>query len=382
MTASTGHYPGLALGEPSSTEAAGGAAASKPYPWILSPVIDLLFVTGFGAVALVVCTYLMGGWQMPADLASPGSATLLAFLYLGQHVFSNAHTAATYTRLWGNEEDRQRFRFHRVVLPLLLAPIFFWGLFSETATSWIVYIYLIVVFWHYGAQAFGIALIYCYKRGYRLSKWEKWVFKYGMLSLSAFVIIRLLALEIYKGRGWFGVPIPDWGALPMPMLYVSGAVLVAFVIASGFIIVRKAIVDRQLVPAPALMIVATVAWIGLSTGEASLVLWYWGPAFFHGSQYLAVTLAYNLKERGLPEGMNTWHIAREAFGPEGRKFLIWVTMTGSFLYIGVPFFLNQLGFHLGMVTMLVASVLNYHHFLTDMAIWRLRDPRCREILLA
>jgi len=42
----------------------------------------------------------------------------------------------------------------------------------------------------------------------------------------------------------------------------------------------------------------------------------------------------------------------------------------------------QIGFPFAMMGGLVLACVNYHHFITDAAIWRLKDPRCRKILLA
>ena len=52
---------------------------------------------------------------------------------------------------------------------------------------------------------------------------------------------------------------------------------------------------------------------------ANAMFWFFVPGFFHGSQYLAVCLSYYLKERGMPNGMNSWEISKVALGGSGPQ---------------------------------------------------------------
>jgi hypothetical protein len=108
----------------------------------------------------------------------------------------------------------------------------------------------------------------------------------------------------------------------------------------------------------------------------------YGPPFFHGSQYIAVSLAYFLKERGLPEGAAPGAVAKLFWKPSTFQYMGLIMLTGVFIYVGIPHFFSQLGFDFSLVAGVCLAVFNFHHFATDAAIWRLRDPKCRKILLA
>ncbi|MGD9682285.1 MAG: hypothetical protein AB7W16_13950 [Candidatus Obscuribacterales bacterium] len=366
----------------SSSQAEARADTGKPYPWIINPVFDFTFVTGGGVLCLMLINYFFLGWTVPVEMNSRTSVFLITSMFLTQHLFADSHNTATYMRIWGSPEDRQRFKFYRTWLVYSCIPIFILGLTKPEFTSGLVYLYLITVFWHYAAQTFGISLIYAYKRGYILNELEKFIFRWFILSMSGFVIVRFLTFQDFSPRNFYGVPIPFWGPLPTVFFNVSQFLFIGFTVLFVFVVIRKFIRDKQLIPLPSVLLVLTVACLGLSKDTANAMMWFYVPGVFHGSQYLAVCLAYYLKERGMPEGMTTWDIGKLAASAPGLKYVGTVILTGCFFYVGIPHFFSQLGFDYGMIGGLVLGVVNYHHFITDAAIWRLRDKRCRNLLLA
>lgn len=367
---------------PQGTTAATATATKKPYPWIINPVFDFIFVTGGGVLVFMLINVLYLGWTVPMDSSQPGQMALITIMFLTQHIFADSHNTATYMRIWGSPEDRKRFKFYRTWLVYSCIPIFVLGLTKPEFTSGLVYLYLITVFWHYAAQAFGISLIYCYKRGYILNNTEKEIFRWFILSMSGYVIVRFLTLQDFSPRNFYGVAIPFWGPLPKVMFYSMKWILIFMTVAFVGVILKKLIVDKKLIPVPAIFLITTVAFLGLSSNAANSMMWFYVPGFYHGSQYLAVCLAYYLKERGMPEGMNTWNMAREVCKWPALKYVGTVILTGCFFYVGIPHFFMQLGLDNAMVAGLVLGTVNYHHFITDAAIWRLRDNHCRKILLA
>ncbi len=354
----------------------------KPYPWIINPVFDFFFVTGGGVLLFMAINVYYLGWSVPVDMNAGGlTMFLISIMFLTQHVFADSHNTATYMRIWGSKEDRKRFKFYRTWLVYSCLPIFVLGLTKPEFTSALVYLYLITVFWHYTAQAFGISLIYCYKRGYLMNNIEKEIYRWFMLSMSGYVIIRFLTFQDFSPRNFYGVPIPFWGPLPLAFFNASKWILIFMTIGFVGVVLKKIILDKKIIPIPAVLLIITVAALGLSKDSANSMMWFYVPGFYHGSQYLAVCLAYYLKERGMPEGMDTWKIGREVIRWPAVKYVGTVILTGCFFYVGIPHFFMQMGLDYGMVGGLVLGVVNYHHFITDAAIWRLRDNNCRKILL-
>lgn len=350
-------------------------------PWIIGGAFDLLFVAGGLPLILIAANILSVGWQVPAPIldgvrARPG--LLLAVALIGQHLFADAHNIATYLRIWGSPEDRKRFSFHRTWLIALLVPLFIWGLWSPPATGAMVYFFLMAVFWHYVAQCYGIALIYCYKRKYVLRTFEKRVLRTLMLSLAAFTILRILTIREFSPSEWFGVALPFWGPLPKVFMFTAATLFAFSTVAFLVIVSLKVIRERKWFPLPSALLLLSVVAMGFSEGGTHALLWFYLPPFFHGTQYIAICLAYALKERGEVDRVT----ARALFtSPLAGKLFATSVVVGAFFYIAIPHVFSQLGFSYAMVAGLVLAIVNIHHFVTDAAIWRLRDARCREILL-
>jgi hypothetical protein len=111
-------------------------------------------------------------------------------------------------------------------------------------------------------------------------------------------------------------------------------------------------------------------------------LWLYVPAFYHGSQYLVVSVAYYLKEKGLPESVPPAKIASMLSQLSALKYFGQLMLFGCFLYIGIPRVLEQMGVSFEVAFASIFCAVNFHHFLTDGAIWKLRDKRTRDILIA
>ncbi len=351
-------------------------------PWIVDPIFDLLFIAGGLPLLLILINYLVTGWNGPKPFPAEQSrisALLLGLTLIGQHLFADSHNVATHLRIWGSSEDRSRFRFYRTWLVALFVPLFIFGLCSAEITGLYVYIFIMAVFWHYAAQSYGIALIYCMKRGYFLRPLEKRLVKLCMTSLSAFAILRMLSLRQFSPFEWYGVPLPFWGPFPPIFYRAAGAVFALSLLAFSAMVLFKLVREKKLIPLPSLLVLIAVIALGLSEGSANSLLWFYIPPFFHGTQYLAIYLTYALKERGEFEGISTKSLF---LSPVAGRLFATSVVVGAFLYAAIPHFFQQFGYSYPMVAGLVIAIVNFHHFFTDAAIWKLRDPHCRELLLS
>jgi hypothetical protein len=371
----------LNAGVPNQPQA---AVATTRYPWIVNPIIDFLFVFGGLIWIMLGINYLFLGWNVPKPIVEGDGVTkfLMIMVLLGQHVFSDAHTAATYMRIYPTEESRRRFRFFCLWLPLLMLPVFLYGECGQGGAGNLVYLYLITVFWHYASQTFGISLIYCYKHNYNMERWEREIFRLFIQSMIVFVFVRMFTYREYSPRNFFGVDCPWWGPLPEWVFFLSLCAFIALSGAFAFVLLKKVIVDKQVMPIPAVLPVVTVAGIGLSSGMTSALMWLYAPPFFHGSQYIAVSMAYYLKERGLPEGAPAKAVAKLFWTAPMFRYLGLIVLAGVFIYVGIPHICEGLGVPFAVTAGVCLATFNFHHFITDAAIWRLRDPKCRRILLA
>jgi tetratricopeptide (TPR) repeat protein len=95
-------------------------------------------------------------------------------------------------------------------------------------------------------------------------------------------------------------------------------------------------------------------------------------AFLHCAQYLGVTAYYAKRDRMSEQ--------REF---SVLRYLAVLIVGGVFLWIGTTRVLSQVfALDYGISFLLMLSLINIHHFLMDGAIWKLRDGRLAQLLLA
>ncbi len=356
--------------------------------WIVNPVFDSLFVFGGALWAIFALQIFWFHWDT-IDPALPGAAGTTAWVLLfmstfGSYLFADSHTIATYMRIYATPENRERFKLYAYYLPWCSVLLFGLCLLYPKAAGFCVYLHLMWVFQHYVGQTFGISLIYCYKRGYFFKPWERETYRWFMHSFSAFVISRILCFRELSPDDLYGVKLPFYG-LPYQLFSCCKIALIVMTLAFVTVVVRKYILEKKLIPLPTLCLICTILGIGLSTGAANSIVWVYGPPFFHGSQYLAVSLGFYLKEKGMEEGRMSdvgRNLMKEFTSGTALKYWAIVIMAGIFVYVGIPNILQNYGFGFVYVATIIQACVNFHHFVTDGAIWRLRDQKCREILLA
>ncbi len=167
-------------------------APPKPYPWIIHPVVDYLFVAGGLAFIFIAANYFLVGWKVPVDRLVMTEAPFVIIMYFCQHLFSNTHNVVTYIRLFSSDEAKRKYRFYRTWLAYVFIALLILCSFvlpGEFSTG-ISFLFTITIFSHYCMQGFGISKIYCYKRGYMLTERENDVFRWMMISIGAYFASR------------------------------------------------------------------------------------------------------------------------------------------------------------------------------------------------
>jgi len=352
--------------------------AARPYPWILHPLIDLPFCCG----GLVWILFGLHRWF--DDVAHPHAVTVGLFVSaaLLTQLFSNAHTMATLVRVYRDADTARRFAFCTRWLPLLCAAVGVAGITVPGMAPVLLKLYLVFLLPHHTMQVYGISLIYAYKRGYLLGDLEKRVVKSFLALIAIYPLLRQFTYPDWGSRVFMDQQIPFWGPLPIWLPTAGLALLLASAAGVLLVVVRKVVADRQLPPFPAAMLVATVVPYMLLGGRTSMLLWLYVTPLFHGSQYIVVSTAYYLKERGLPDGIAPAQIVRALAGPRALRYLGLLVLGGSFIYVGIPRALENMGISYTVSAGVILAVFNFHHFVTDRAVWRLRDPFVRRTLLA
>jgi hypothetical protein len=358
------------------------ALKNDPYPWILHPALDLLFCCG-GFLCLLLTIIVVSGIAQEVDFQSSYLGLSLLWLNIaGQFIISSAHQPATLWRVYLSKNTRDSIGSYVTVTGILLGICGVYALFNKDFIGILVRLTLAWSIQHTMAQAYGVALIYCMKRKFYLSKIERdiffWLFQTGLIYL----VVRMFTYTNFLQGDLYGVKLPIIG--PMPEWVCSFALGLFQINALVFagMLVRKWQREKILMPLPAFA-TTVMAFATLSLTyvlPATFVIFI--PTFYHASQYLVVTTAFYLKERGLPSGVSPFKIATMLKTEVVFNYVVILAATGALLYIGLPRLLYEIGFDKSSCLCAVYCVFNLHHYITDAAIWKMRDPQVRKLLVA
>ena len=268
MVSTTFPLDGHSQSHPSELEKLG------PSRWVVNPIFDSFFVFG-GAMWILFAIQVFFFHYVAPDPRAPGVAGHVAFFLLlastlGAYLFSDAHTIATYMRIYSTAENRNRFKLYAYYLPWCSLLLFALCLNYPQAAGFCVYLHLMWVYQHYVGQTFGISLIYCYKRQYYFKTWERETYRWFMHSISAAVITRILCDREFSPFDYYGVKLPFFN-VPWIFFAFAKTWFIFMAIAFVAIVVRKYIVEKKLIPLPTLAMIFTVMGIGWAAGYASSI---------------------------------------------------------------------------------------------------------------
>jgi tetratricopeptide (TPR) repeat protein len=350
--------------------------------WLFGPWPDLLFGCGL-LYALAFGLFLVSG----AEIRSGQPSLLFPLLIFG---LSMPHYGATLLRVYERRRDRRAYAIFSVWATLTFAVLFLAALHRPLLATGLVTLYLTWSPWHYTGQNYGLAVMFLRRSGIALDPGTKrWI------HLSFVLSFVLVFLEMHAASGT-GSDLPagytsDRGAtfhalgIPIPwVLSVAPALAAAYLGALAVSALRLRRSGSWRVLAPSLLLATSqLLWFSLPYGLHLLQIrpgfdplsWKFRSHYFtwiaaaHALQYLWVTSYYARRSEGwrgqlpyyaktLAAGAAPWTLPFVVFGPQA---------------------LGPLSADAGLA-MLVASVVNLHHFVLDGAIWKLKG-RIAEILI-
>lgn len=350
--------------------------------WILNPVLDILLCCG-GLLWIVVgihCLTVGSGIAKPEFGTGPGAQWLWVLVTLGTYVSTAPHSAATLARIYQSDKSQRQFFFYSRVLPFAYIALAIGAWNSPAVLATIATVSFLWNIQHWVSQSYGVSLIYCYKRSYRLNKLEQRVFWLLMNAMTMFVVIRHFTYKTWNFN-YVGIDLPFYGVIPPWVLSGWYALLALCCILFAGVLVRKAVKDNQLFPFPALLVILTTAALVWALSRKGVPdLWMYGVIFFHGAQYLAVTTSYFLKERSVT--INSTTVWSALSSSKCLCYLGLLFMIGVFMYLGIPSLFWHLKFDYIRVSAIAVIIYNLQHFATDFAIWRMKDPETRKLLVS
>lgn len=339
----------------------GSVAGRPPSRWIWSQNVDILVIAGVGSL-------LFGAIMVPGTLVLEPLAgwLVVAFVHLGT-VVNAPHYVATYD-LIVRERHRNEWNY-RWFLGSSVAMVAVVGLVvsrMDVLLGPLVRVYLTWSAYHYASQHFGIATMYSAKAGRPLNDTEK---RLLWLSFTLTAALMMLMPNIFGGDGVsasvtgynVGAFLPDSAYLVGVGIVLAGTILV--VVADRRVAQRTGVgLDRR----ARLLWVTNFVWFVLPNvwlpgaptplGGPSVALWVpLALAFFHCLQYLGVAA----------NRMRTYQPVRPIYA------LFTAMVIGLALFNGTALGLHgSLGLPLIEAALLMAAVVNIHHFWLDGRVWR------------
>jgi hypothetical protein len=344
------------------------AAGSQLSGLLRNPRFDLTFIAAIPLLAIASGLLV----TLDNDLFLP---VLAADLWLiGYH-----HVIATYTRL---AFDRQSFlENRRLIFYLLPAVAIAVVALATTGGAWVVTtVYLYWQWWHYTRQSEGISKAYAGKSKAKETG-------NPMIARAAFYAVPVAGILAVSHRSPANFLFLPLKTLPVPAWLVTVAIVsAAALVIMWFMEQVKAYRSGKLaIPFVAYVIshfviylVAYILFTTLDYGWLTINIW-------HNAQYILFVWLYN--NRRFQGSIS-----------ESHRFLSTISQNGRFiLYIGTCLTISTLVYFLlaavlsdaissnfqltaTITGLVIYQTINFHHYIVDSLIWKLRKKPIRETL--
>ena len=332
-------------------------------PWIRNATFDSGFI--FGLLALSCITGLI--ILMEPTLFYP--ILVIDLWFLGYH-----HVISTFTRICFDKESFKEHKFLMVgLLPIVI--VFTVGVAWVFGLWVIVSIYFYWQWFHYTRQSWGMSRAYRGKD--REAAYENgWIDQSIFYSLPVFGIISRSAEQHPKFIGM------ELWSFPVPTLvsdlsgYIAVGLLIYWVMAriKAALDGRLAVVHTMyMITHFAIFYLAYIATSDITLGWLMINIW-------HNAQYILFVWMYNNKR--FKDGVDPDAKFLSYISQSGRLWLYLLTciaITGV-IYWGVLRTIDWFFFAGLSATIVLYQIVNFHHYMIDSKIWKLRKPKMQETL--
>ncbi|MEM7785594.1 MAG: hypothetical protein AAF939_04400 [Planctomycetota bacterium] len=311
----------------------------------LNPWLDYLLI-GAGLSLPFLCWVMIDPSITPTDLKTK----TMVYLFLNY-----AHFASSTVRLYtkpGEIPNRWMVSYGLPIVALLVTTLciawpkllgdHLWALFI----TWSPY--------HYAMQAYGLALMYCYRSGVYMDTTEKRMF-WGIAMLP---FIRAILESNEGGLTWFKT-VTGLNYIPyIPQLTVVLSVLIFALPIIVFFRLRDKGKTLPLI-AWLMLFVNGIWWVTASYGVA----WFWAT-IFHSIQYIVIVVIFHVNDQMKLPGNKRKPMFHSLW------FYVISFLLGYFLFQIWPFLYLPFGFEMEAAVLMTVATVNLHHFIVDGYIWR------------
>ena len=321
--------------------------------WIRNPRFDVSLIIGAALIAIGsgVAILLRPDWY-PYIIA-------VDMWLLGFH-----HVIATYTRLVFDVESLKRYWFFVFVLPVIV----FGGtylLYRIWGAMAIAMLYFHWQWFHYTRQSYGVERMF-YRRSGRVG--AGWLNKGVLYGVAAWGLAHrsFIGQETFLGADIKYLPVPQWVSIVLGGIFVSLFIvwLIRYLLQGEFR--RRNLLHTAYVISHVLIFLVGYRLIpDVTTGWVVLNVW-------HNIQYLLVVWLFNVNR--FKDGVDKKHRFLSTIS-QPRNALLYIVacmgITGIF-YLGVEGVLEKVVITTLPITLLIFQGVNFHHYLVDGFIWKLR----------
>ena len=333
------------------------------WAWLLGARFDLSFLLGIPAVAIATGAITL--WQ--PHLFVP----ILVFdlWFLGYH-----HVIATYTRLCF---DRKSFSEHWPMLLLLLPAVAIVTLaVAHSFGVWtIVTVYFYWQWFHYTRQSWGIS------RAYR-GKDRSALYEEGWLDQAIFYalpVLGVLSRSHQNSDTFIGL---ELRMVPVPMAMVSAAAAAtAILLAIWFWRRFQAARQGRLALAHTVymgthFLIFAVGYLfieDITIGWLVINIW-------HNAQYVLFVWMFN--SRRFKDGVDpkAWFLSYISQPQRLWLYLTICLLITGVIYLGIIGTLNAFFFAGLWGTIVLYQIVNFHHYIVDSRIWKIRKEPIRRTI--
>jgi hypothetical protein len=330
-----------------------------PAHTFLHPAFDHLLVGG-GLSLFVTLLFVLG---VPSSTPS-----IAASIPIWALLINLSHFAASTVRLYTKPGSFRALPFLTMGLPLVtLAVLTTAVVFADTLGQHAMNLYLTWSPYHYAAQTYGLAVMYCYRSGVSLLPTERSLVRVACISPFLYAFFRgpIAGLEWFVPASFLSEPSVAFLRAGLVTGLGALAILMPFVL-----VARHALHGRALPFISVLIMVANATWW---TSLQYVQSFFW-VAIFHAVQYMAIVMIFHVRERMAQPGN------RHGWPYHALTFYVACVALAYLLFNVWPFAFVAAGFGLVESVLLVIAIVNLHHFLVDAYIWRLRrDPNYRVV---
>jgi hypothetical protein len=328
--------------------------------WLSSRRFDLLFVLATAGMGLV------------AGIATQFSPALFgAILFADLWLLGYHHVIATYTRISFDRESFQRYKPLLTWLPIgVVAVVLLLALGVGAWTLPTVYLYW--QWWHYTRQSYGVAQMYRLKTPQaRDSGWEMKAALY-LLPLTG------ILYRSYQDPGEFLNM--ELRVIPVPLIAVE-IVAAAAAVSSAWWLVKQYRAWRigELPLAYNVYMASHAAVFGVGYLAIQNIDYGWLTInVWHNAQYILVVWLYNRNR--FKTGVSSEHRWLSTLSQPKNVAKYFVVTFGLTVvaYLTLGTFLVVLPATTLPLALMAYQTLNFHHYVVDSVIWKVRKPQMRK----